>query len=203
MGAIPPHGQLALIPQVALTREFSNRLLNSGGKEMGLPTPRTRDVMKLKYVWRIHYGILSLGKDFLDSRENESISNHQFRLCVSRVILSLFVVLQAAIASTDEKAEMKGGATLMSAEPTGQASEIAAGNCVCLRESGTGNLVKNCLAQKRSDENVPRILCEDDKGRMTHRDVRPDSSILPGDHPDCQPCEDPTWPPIETEVPRG
>ena len=78
---------------------------------------------------------------------------------------------------------------------------LPTGSCVCLDDPATGNFTRNCLVQQREGETTPRFFCGDHDGVMTRRIVPPTWLIVRGDHPDCQPCDQP--PPLNApDVPR-
>ena len=116
--------------------------------------------------------------------------------------LVLLFGLQVSLAFADDHPETDDAASMTRAELEEHPERMPTGSCVCLSDPATGNFTKNCLVQHRDGEATPQFFCSDQDGVMTNRTVPLTWLIVPGDHPDCQPCDE--APPITApDVPRN
>ena len=116
--------------------------------------------------------------------------------------LVLLLGLQLSPAFADNQPDTNDAIPLTRAELDAHPERLPTGSCVCLDDPATGNFTKNCLVQQRDGETTPRFYCGKANGVMTHRAVPPTWLIVPGNHADCRPCDQP--PPLDApDVPRN
>ena len=107
------------------------------------------------------------------------------------MMVGLWVGLHGAVAFADHRDETPAAPPLTPATVAQDPVNFPTGSCVCLRDPHTGNLVKNCLVQRRSGAAIPLFFCDNGEGLMQERPVPPTWLVIPGEAPDCRRCDEP------------
>ena len=124
----------------------------------------------------------------------------RIRLACTAVALLLALPIPTTLADEIRRSAQNDG-TPRPAAMAEDAEGLSTGSCVCLRDPSTDNFVKNCLVQRRGDEE-PRFYCGDGAGVAIEMPEFQGWSIVPGEDPDCRPCDGPPEPKDGYDPPR-